>query len=149
MEAGATKPARATFYGTPRDELILSSEEIEDLGAAKLGLVDARAPERYAGIVEPIDRIGGHVPGARNLPFTDNLDSEGQWKTRIELQEIYGAVLGSDTSRAWSVMCGSGVTACHLVIGALISGYPEPRVYVGSWSEWITNPQRSIGRGSR
>jgi thiosulfate/3-mercaptopyruvate sulfurtransferase len=145
--SGGIEPERAYFRGTPRDELVLTGDEIERTGAAALCLVDARAAERFAGAVEPIDRIGGHIPGALNLPFSENLDVSGKWKSGADLRETYGALLGPDRSRSWAVMCGSGVTACHLVIGGMISGYREPRVYVGSWSEWITNSHRPIGRG--
>jgi thiosulfate/3-mercaptopyruvate sulfurtransferase len=143
---GEFEPESTRFHGRSRDGLILTSEEIELSGAAGLCLVDARATERFAGAVEPIDRVGGHIPGACNLPFSENLDSAGRWKSCKDLREIYSALLGPDTRRSWSVMCGSGVTACHLVIGSLISGYREPRVYVGSWSEWITDPQRPVAR---
>ena len=149
IASGPVEPTPAAFLGVPRDGLILTSTEIENKGAAELCLVDARAAERFSGALEPIDRVGGHIPGARNLPFSSNLDSTGQWKERADLQAVYRAVLGSDKGRSWSVMCGSGVTACHLVLGGLISGYREPRVYVGSWSEWITDSRRGVVCGQK
>jgi thiosulfate/3-mercaptopyruvate sulfurtransferase len=80
--SGGIEPERAYFRGTPRDELVLTCDEIERTGAAALCLVDARAAERFAGAVEPIDRIGGHIPGALNLPFSENLDVSGKWSAQ-------------------------------------------------------------------
>jgi len=67
---------------------------------------------------------------------------------RRSLEALWGKVLGPDKSQAWAVMCGSGVTACHLALSGLLAGYAEPRVYVGSWSEWIRDPARPIARGA-
>jgi thiosulfate/3-mercaptopyruvate sulfurtransferase len=110
-------------------------------------LVDARDAARFRGEVEPIDSVAGHIPGARNLPFTDTLNEDGTFRAEAELQALWNAVLGGRKDLPWSAMCGSGVTACHLVISARLAGYREPRLYVGSWSEWIRDPGRPIAAG--
>jgi thiosulfate/3-mercaptopyruvate sulfurtransferase len=113
----------------------------------KLRLVDAREPGRYLGEIEPIDPVAGRIPGALNAPFATNLHENGTWKAPDELREQWNEVLEGDLISPWSVMCGSGVTACHHVVSALLAGLPEPRVYVGSWSEWIRDPARPVARG--
>jgi thiosulfate/3-mercaptopyruvate sulfurtransferase len=75
---------------------------------------------------------------------TGCLKEDGTWKSRSDLRQIWKDVLGNDFDSPWSVMCGSGVTACHLVISGLLAGLPEPRLYVGSWSEWVADPGRPI-----
>ncbi len=146
LENGPETPLEASFSGTPRDELVLTTEELAtDIpGIAELNLLDARDVARFRGEVEPIDPIAGHVPGAINLPFSDLVRDDGHWRTRDERHALLRAVLGEDQARPWAVMCGSGVTACHLAIAGLEAGYIEPRVYVGSWSEWIRDPDRPV-----
>jgi len=144
----APQPEPATFVARVRGEKVVSSEELENApdGIEALNLFDARDASRFDGLKEPIDRIAGHVPGARNLPFTENLDADGNWKSVAELRKVWTAKLGHDRDVDSIVMCGSGVTACHLALSALEAGFKEPRLYVGSWSEWITDPGRPIGR---
>ena len=114
-----------------------------------MNLIDARALERYVGAEEPIDAVAGHIPGTLNLPYTDNLGDDGRWRSPAELRNRLAGLIGEPSGQPWAVMCGSGVTACHLVIAGLLAGYEEPRVYVGSWSEWISDPSRptAIGAG--
>ena len=94
-----------------------------------------------------VDTIAAHVPGAVNLPFTEFLNEDGTWRSREDRARRMRDVLGDDPGVPWSVMCGSGVTACHLAIAGLEAGYGEPRLYVGSWSEWIRDPERPVGLG--
>ena len=115
---------------------------------SELRLVDARDAARFRGEVEPIDKVAGHIPGALNLPFPNSLTDDGTWKSRDELQQVWEDLLGDDPERPWSAMCGSGVTACHLIISGLLAGLPEPRLYVGSWSEWIADNHRPIATES-
>lgn len=149
IETGDHKRRAVEFVAAPRDELVLQAHEIaaagEECGA--LQLVDARDRDRFAGREEPIDPVAGHIPGAINLPFPVSLNGDGTWKKPVELQEIWNETLGQGVGRAWSTMCGSGVTACHLVMSGLMAGLPEPRVYVGSWSEWITATSRPVATG--
>jgi thiosulfate/3-mercaptopyruvate sulfurtransferase len=145
-EEGAVPVPVEVFRPKPQARLVLLSDEIVNAGdkRASLQLVDARDTDRFAGISEPIDPVAGHIPGSISVPFTDNLAADGTWKSRAELRKLWDSALGQGAGQPWSVMCGSGVTACHHVISGLLAGLPEPRVYVGSWSEWITDPDRPI-----
>ena len=149
IEAGTRQPAAVNFRPSPRAELVLETHEIAAAGTdrAALQLVDARDSERFAGRHEPIDPVAGHIPGAINLPFPASLDAHGGWRSATELQKLWRQTLGDGFGRPWSTMCGSGVTACHLAVSGLLAGLPEPRVYVGSWSEWITDTRRPVAVG--
>lgn len=149
-EAGTVNVKTARFESDPQHDLVLTSEEIVAAGAdcSALQLVDARDRDRFAGVSEPIDPVAGHVPGAINVPYEANLNPDGTWKSRDELRELWDKALGPRAGQSWSVMCGSGVTACHHVVSGLLAGLSEPRVYVGSWSEWIADPERPIGSES-
>ncbi|MEV5003100.1 sulfurtransferase [Nocardioides sp. LML1-1-1.1] len=110
-------------------------------------LVDARAAERYRGEVEPIDPVAGHVPGARNVPTSLNLDAEGRFRGAEELAAVYaavGAVPGADVA----VYCGSGVTAAHDLLALELAGV-RAALYPGSWSEWVADPARPVETGER
>jgi thiosulfate/3-mercaptopyruvate sulfurtransferase len=149
IESGQVDTEPRKFEPAPRVELVIGTEEI--LAAVNsetdLRLVDARDRTRFLGEAEPIDAVAGHIPGARNLPYPANLDDSGLWKSPERLADGLAKVLGETPDTPWAVMCGSGVTACHLVLAGLLAGYREPRVYVGSWSEWITDPVRKIATG--
>lgn len=106
-------------------------------------LLDARAPERFRGETEPIDPIAGHIPGAGNLPYADLINVDGTFRPAADLRERM-ARAGIDESSEFGAYCGSGVTAAHTVLAADVAGLPTPALYVGSWSEWITDPSRPI-----
>lgn len=106
-------------------------------------LLDARAPERFAGAVEPIDPVAGHVPGAVNRPFATNL-AEGRFKPADRLRAELEAVLDGRAPQDLVLMCGSGVTACHLLLALETAGLHGARVYAGSWSGWISDPARPV-----
>jgi thiosulfate/3-mercaptopyruvate sulfurtransferase len=108
-------------------------------------LLDARAPERYAGEVEPMDPVAGHIPGAVNAPTTANVDATGLFLAPQALRERF-ASLGADGSTEVGVYCGSGVTAAHEALALAVAGV-DADVYVGSWSEWITDPSRPVATG--
>lgn len=149
LEAGLREPARRDFQATLEPGRVLTTREIAaglDAGRANV-LVDARDGVRFRGEAEPIDPVAGHIPGARNLPFADCLRADGTWDDSDGLRRRLAAVLGDDDSVPWAVMCGSGVTACHLAISGLLAGYSEPRLYAGSWSEWIRDPGRPVAGG--
>ncbi|HUA81659.1 MAG TPA: sulfurtransferase [Dyella sp.] len=110
-------------------------------------LIDARATPRYRGDVEPIDRVAGHVPGAVNRPFSDNLQSDGRFKAPAELRQQFLAVLGRHTPEHVVHMCGSGVTACHNVLAMEHAGLAGSRLYAPSWSGWISDSARPIATG--
>jgi thiosulfate/3-mercaptopyruvate sulfurtransferase len=103
-------------------------------------LIDARASARYLGEVEPIDAIAGHVPGAVNYPFSDNLNEQGLFKSKLELLNQWQGI--ADTNNVH--MCGSGVTACHNILSMVYAGLPVTRLYTGSWSEWIRDSSRPV-----
>jgi thiosulfate/3-mercaptopyruvate sulfurtransferase len=105
-------------------------------------VIDSREPRRYRGEVEPIDAVAGHVPGAINVPFAENLD-DGSFKSPEQLRVRFAGVEADPNA---IVYCGSGVTACHNALAIEASGLPLPRVYVGSWSGWTTEPSRPVAR---
>jgi thiosulfate/3-mercaptopyruvate sulfurtransferase len=128
---------------------VLSTAELEQaLLKPQALLVDARAPERYAGVVEPIDRVAGHIPGAVNHPFSANLDADGGFLPAAELRARWLERLGGKDPRNLIAMCGSGVTACHNLLGLEVAGLPGAKLYAGSWSEWIRDPRRAVARGN-
>ncbi len=143
------RPAPRDFPARPRQELVLGTETLLAHSAtmSALNLIDARDAPRFRGEQEPIDPVAGHVPGARNVPLTESLQDDGMWKRRDELSKLWESVLGPDRAVSWIVMCGSGVTACHLALSAAEAGYREPRLYAGSWSEWIRDPDRPVATG--
>ena len=102
-------------------------------------IVDVRDKERYEGKIEPIDSIAGHIPGAVNIPFTENLDENGLFLTPIELRNKYNTLFKSFDAANIIVHCGSGVTACHTLLALDYAEMQIPRLYVGSWSEWSRN----------
>ena len=128
--------------------VVTSAQVLESLDQPARLLVDARAAERYAGIVEPIDPVAGHVPGAVNHPFTRNIASDGRFLAASELRKRWQDTLGSHGPADVILMCGSGVTACHDLLAMELAGLPGAKLYAGSWSEWIRDPQRPVARGS-
>jgi thiosulfate/3-mercaptopyruvate sulfurtransferase len=113
-------------------------------GLGRLNLVDARAPERFRGDVEPLDRAPGHIPGARNRFFKDNLAADGRFKSAAALRgEWQPLAAGGDIVH----YCGSGVTACHNLLAAAHAGLGLGTLYAGSWSEWSSDPARPQAKG--
>lgn len=110
-------------------------------------IIDARPDRRFTGEFEPLDPVAGHVPGAINWPFDENLDIDGTFLPPEALRENYQSLLKGRAP--WQVihMCGSGVTACHNLLAMEIAGLPGSRLYPGSWSEWITDPARPVATG--
>lgn len=137
--------APGDFQPQPRAGWLVTARELEAPQSISRRLFDARAPERFAGDVEPIDPVAGHIPGALNLPFAENLEA-GRFRSPAQLRERFATALG-DTSPADAVVyCGSGVTACHDILAFAHAGLELPRLYAGSWSEWITDPARPTAR---
>jgi len=102
-------------------------------------IVDVRDKERFDGIKEPIDLIAGHIPGAINIPFTENIDQNGLFLTPNKLKNKYESIFGEIKSENIIVHCGSGVTACHTLLALTYAEMETPKLYVGSWSEWSRN----------
>jgi thiosulfate/3-mercaptopyruvate sulfurtransferase len=135
----------------PSANAVLTTADVEQAlrnPKANALLVDARAKERYAGHVEPLDSAAGHIPGALNHPFTANLDADGRFLPAAELKERWQKLLAGRHPEQVIAMCGSGVTACHNLLSLEIAGLTGAKLYAGSWSEWIRDPQRPIAQGS-
>jgi thiosulfate/3-mercaptopyruvate sulfurtransferase len=109
-------------------------------------VVDARAEERFNGEIEPLDPVAGHIPGAINLPFEDNLHVSGRFSSAEELNALYAGLMDNVPSTHVIQMCGSGVTACHNILAMEHAGLHGARLYPGSWSEWIRDASRPIAR---
>jgi thiosulfate/3-mercaptopyruvate sulfurtransferase len=121
------------------------------MGDAATLLVDARAPERFEGQSEPLDRVAGHIPGAANHFYRDNLNEDGTMRPPQELRARFARVLGAHSPRETIMYCGSGVSACHNLLAMEHAGLTGAKLYPGSWSEWSSDPARPIekGRGRR
>jgi thiosulfate/3-mercaptopyruvate sulfurtransferase len=136
------------FTARVRAESVVSTAEVERaLRDGTTLLVDARAAERFAGTVEPIDPVAGHVPGAVNHPFSVNLAADGRFLPKLELEQRWRERLAGAPPDRLIAMCGSGVTACHHLLSLEAAGLPGGRLYAGSWSEWISDPRRPVARG--
>lgn len=110
-------------------------------------LVDARAAARFRGEEEPLDRVAGHVPGAVNRPYSQNL-VDGRFKSPMQLAEEFRALLGSHAPSDVVAMCGSGVTACHNLLAMERAGFKGASLYTGSWSGWISDVSRPLAAGA-
>lgn len=132
---------------THRDPLLklLQSSDI-DLEMGIQMLLDARDTARFRGDVEPMDPVAGHIPGAFCYPYGENLDADGMFKSKAELRARFSEV--EHTFLQVVSYCGSGVTACHNVLAIVHAGLTPPGLYAGSWSEWITDPDRPVATGS-
>jgi thiosulfate/3-mercaptopyruvate sulfurtransferase len=111
-------------------------------------VVDARAAPRYRGAVEPIDPVAGHVPGALNRPFSENLGADGRFKPAAQLRAEFDALLGTHAPDQVIHMCGSGVTACHNLLAMEHAGLSGARIYAPSWSGWISVPENPLATGA-
>ena len=105
-------------------------------------VIDVREKDRYDGKTEPIDEVAGHIPGAINIPFKENLNEDGTFQSPEILHEKYAEVLKNIGSNKIAVHCGSGVTACHTLLALEYAGFDIPNLYVGSWSEWSRNKKQ-------
>ncbi|MEX0163893.1 sulfurtransferase [Pseudomonas brassicacearum] len=140
--------SRGAFSGAPDANLVLSAQTLQQrLGQPGMTLLDARALPRFKGEVEPIDPIAGHIPGAQCAAFTDNLGADGRFLPADQLKQRFAEKLGERSPTDLVAYCGSGVTACHNLFALCLAGYPLGRLYAGSWSEWINDPQRGVAKG--
>jgi len=147
QQAPATPGASADLY--PLGESLAPSLGGDAL-LARLGqvrLIDARAGERFRGEVEPLDQLAGHIPGASNRFFKDNLQADGRFKPAAALREDFAALLGAHAPAEVVHQCGSGVTACHNLLAMEFAGLGGSQLYPGSWSEWSSDPTRPVARG--
>lgn len=137
--SGFIYPSPKKFVPKEDRSRLVPRSEIESIvqGKSKAILLDARAPERYRGEYEPYDPIAGHIPSAINLPFSENVNSEGLWRSKAEIKKRMSPVITDDENQETICYCGSGITACHNVLAASYAGLKMPRLYAGSWSDWI------------
>ncbi|WP_030862174.1 sulfurtransferase [Streptomyces sp. NRRL S-37] len=144
LETSVPRPAEGDFVPVSGADGLLDAD-----GAAALArsgvLLDARAGERYRGEVEPIDRVGGHIPGAVSAPTTENVGADGRFLPAGELGARFGE-LGVSPGVPVGVYCGSGVSGAHEVLALAVAGIPAA-LYVGSWSEWSSDPERPVAVG--
>jgi thiosulfate/3-mercaptopyruvate sulfurtransferase len=144
LATGTESAPSGDFVGEPGAMAVLDAE-----GAAALArsgvLLDARAPERFRGDVEPMDAVGGHIPGARNLPMAADLEPTGRFRDPGELRDGF-AQAGASADADVGAYCGSGITAAHTVLALELAGL-QGALYPGSWSEWVTDPRRPVATG--
>ena len=138
--APAPYPDRPSLVGTI-DASALAA------GLGRVRLIDARAGERFRGEVEPLDAAAGHIPGASNRFFKDNLDADGRFKPASQLRAEFDQLLGAAAPPSTVHQCGSGVTACHNLLAMEHAGLTGSLLYPGSWSEWSADPARAVARG--
>lgn len=149
MDTAPAQPRRGTFRPAPRADWVIDGETLaHELADDRHLLLDARAPERFRGEVEPIDPVAGHIPGARNHPFTLNLADDGRMLPAEVLRQRFSPALGGRAPAEVVCYCGSGVTACHNLLAMEVAGLPGGRLYAGSWSEWIRDRARPVASGS-
>jgi thiosulfate/3-mercaptopyruvate sulfurtransferase len=144
VEETIRKPNPRTFHPKINTEMIASLESLENDHDSSLLLVDSRAPERYHGEIEPIDAVGGHIPGALNLYCMENLDRAQTFLPKEKLLERFSELLRESPPEEIVFYCGSGVTATHNILAMYHAGLGMGKLYPGSWSEWITDPNRPI-----
>ena len=154
LDTAAPVRAPRHFTAAPAEDLVVTTPALAQALAAgalrrgELSLVDARSADRFAGENETLDPVAGHIPGARNHPFSGNLDADGHFLAAPELRRRWADTLRERPAQTLIAMCGSGVTACHNLLALEAAGLPGARLYAGSWSEWIRDPARPVARGA-
>jgi len=154
LETAATVRAPRRFTAAPAADRVMTTAALAQAVAAgaltrgELTLVDARSADRFAGQNETLDPVAGHIPGARNHPFSGNLDAQGRFLSAPELRRCWADTLRERPAATLIAMCGSGVTACHNLLALEAAGLAGARLYAGSWSEWIRDPARPVARGA-
>ena len=138
--------APAVFVVDKRDWLVSTAEVLANIERAEFCVVDARAPDRFRGENETLDPAGGHIPGARNRFFRDNLDADGCFRSAAELRNDYLGLFAGVEPAQVVMQCGSGVSACHNLLAMEIAGLHGAKLYAGSWSEWCADPARPVAR---
>jgi thiosulfate/3-mercaptopyruvate sulfurtransferase len=126
--------------------LTTTQEVLGALGSAQT-IVDARAPARFRGEVEPLDPVAGHIPGALNRPFTENIGPDGRFKPAAQLRDEFDRLLANRDAASVVHQCGSGVSALPNLLAMELAGFAPTTLYAGSWSEWCSDPARPVERG--
>ena len=142
-------PASSIAPAYPDRPLLVTTIDADTLSRelGRIRLIDARAAERFRGEVEPLDKQAGHIPGALNRFFKDNLAGDGTFKPAEQLRAEFAALLGLESAERTVHQCGSGVTACHNLLAMEHAGLAGSVLYPGSWSEWSSDPQRPVAQG--
>jgi thiosulfate/3-mercaptopyruvate sulfurtransferase len=145
VRSGVEERPYKEFSPFPQNELVVSAEEVQTviLSGSKR-LVDARTSDRFRGENEVVDPVAGHIPGAVNMPYPENLDSDGYFLSPQEIRNRYKSLFGDFPEENTIHYCGSGATAAHNLLALVHAGLKMPKLYAGSWSEWITKPDRSV-----
>ncbi len=147
---GREEPSRFQtnfVVGEPLVRLVDTATVAGRLGSPAQTLIDARAPARFRGEVEPLDPVAGHIPGARNRPFADNLGADGHFKPAAQLRAEFEALLAGRDPATVVHQCGSGVSALPNLLAMQVAGLGPGALYAGSWSEWCSDPARPVERG--
>ena len=151
-QAGAAVTAQlpvvqpAAFSGSARDVAVDTRFMLDGLGQPHNIVIDSRSADRFRGENETLDPVAGHIPGALNRFFKNNLAGDGRFKAAADLRAEYAQLLGAASPRQVVHLCGSGVTACHNLLAMEIAGFTGSKLYPGSWSEWCSDPQRPVAR---
>ena len=143
LNAGIETVRPGDFVASPGGMPVVAADQAAEIATAGV-LIDARARERYMGLAESVDRVAGHIPGARSLPTSDNVDSHGRFLEAARLRSAFEQ-LGVRDDVEVAAYCGSGITATHEVLALERAGF-RAALYPGSWSEWISDPQRPVAR---
>lgn len=140
------KSSRSVFGMAQRDWIASTDEVLANIDTNAFCVVDARAPDRFRGENETLDPVGGHIPGARNRFFRNNLDADGLFRPAAELRSEFLSLFAGVDPENTVMQCGSGVSACHNLLAMEIAGLHGARLYAGSWSEWCSDPDRPVER---
>ncbi len=144
LETDVPSPTPASFAVRERSALVDVDYVLAHLDTPGMRLVDARSPDRFRGENETIDPVGGHIPGAANRFFRDNLAADGRFKPASLLRAEWQAILAGMAPEHVVHQCGSGVSACHNILAMELAGLTGSRLYAGSWSEWCADPKRPV-----
>lgn len=151
LEQGTTPDPEAGGNLTRHASLVRTVDAaalVENLSEPALLVVDARAADRFRGENETLDPVGGHIPGASNRFFKDNLGADGRFKPADQLRAEFGQVFGGRAPAQTVMQCGSGVTACHNLLAMEVARLTDAALYPGSWSEWCADPRRPVATGN-
>ena len=142
------EPSPRTFVPRMQEGWTMDAHQVDAVRKdPRFRVVDSRSYDRYLGLQEPIDPVAGHIPGAICMDFMENLDEQGFFKSADELRRRFEQAIQGVPADHVVFYCGSGVTSCHNVFAMRLAGLGMPRIYPGSWSEWITDPRRPVATG--
>jgi thiosulfate/3-mercaptopyruvate sulfurtransferase len=149
LQAGPVAPRAAGRFTlrAPLERTLCFDEVLAGLGQGRRLIVDARASDRFRGENETLDPVAGHIPGALNRCFRDNLGADGRFKPAAELQSEWRTLMGGREPTELVQQCGSGVTACHNLLAMAVAGLAGSALYAGSWSEWCARPEAPLALG--